>query len=301
MIPRLRLTRDSSWGFLGPEDLSGGGKWRPLPRARRSANWHPTGGSAGNAVRRFAIRSWGADAPFAEPRRRVCARTHNPTDPSLSTAAGGPPRTGSEVRGLNLATRYSLLFGIGSILFLPVVAIAGLRMLRIEPAGHTGPRAAGRGDWGASARHGARIDERTARFRSSGGMGRSIGLAAAHGLNSGFAMIGNPEYRRTRAARDAASPSACRCDARLFRNGPTVEERDWIRVKFRREPRVRAAPTRHGTAGGSPDCRGPAAGAADRRRCRAGQVSRSGGPRQGPQAARCAAEPGARRQLPAGC
>ena len=33
------------------------------------------------------------------------------------------------------ATLLLLLFGIGSVLFLPVIAIAGLRMIRLEPAG----------------------------------------------------------------------------------------------------------------------------------------------------------------------
>ena len=36
------------------------------------------------------------------------------------------------------ATCLLLLFGMGSVLFLPVIALAGLRMMRLEPTGRIG-------------------------------------------------------------------------------------------------------------------------------------------------------------------
>ena len=69
---------------------------------------------------------------------RVALATHNPTDPSLSTAAGGPPTNWLGSFGAYVSDALLLLFGLGAALFLPVIAIAGLRMLRLEPAGRIG-------------------------------------------------------------------------------------------------------------------------------------------------------------------
>ena len=44
-----------------------------------------------DAVRRLAIRTWGALLVALSFAGAVALATHNPTDPSLSTAAGGPP------------------------------------------------------------------------------------------------------------------------------------------------------------------------------------------------------------------
>ena len=43
------------------------------------------------AVRRFAVRSWGVLLVGVSLAGAVALATHNPNDPSLSTAAGGPP------------------------------------------------------------------------------------------------------------------------------------------------------------------------------------------------------------------
>ena len=45
----------------------------------------------GQAVRRFAVRSWGALLVGLGLAALVALASHSPTDPSLSTAAGGPP------------------------------------------------------------------------------------------------------------------------------------------------------------------------------------------------------------------
>src|SRR3954451_6355419 len=42
------------------------------------------------AVRRFALRSWGVLLVGLSLAGAVALATHNPNDPSLSTAAGGP-------------------------------------------------------------------------------------------------------------------------------------------------------------------------------------------------------------------
>src|SRR5437773_9945105 len=81
------------------------------------------------AVRRFAMRSWGGLLVALSLAGAVALATHNPTDPSLSTAAGGPPANWLGSFGAYLRRVLLLLFGLGAALFLPVVAIAGPRML----------------------------------------------------------------------------------------------------------------------------------------------------------------------------
>src|SRR3954454_23233378 len=90
------------------------------------------------AVRRFALRSWGVALLILSLAGAVALATHSPTDPSLSTAAGGPPANWIGSPGAYFSDALLLLFGIGSALFVPVIAIAGLRMLRMEPVGRTG-------------------------------------------------------------------------------------------------------------------------------------------------------------------
>ena len=81
-----------------------------------------------DATRRLAIRSWGAALLGASAAAAVALGTHSATDPSLSTAAGGPPANWLGSPGAYFSDALLLLFGLGSFLFLPVVALAGLRM-----------------------------------------------------------------------------------------------------------------------------------------------------------------------------
>src|SRR4051794_36658531 len=87
------------------------------------------------AVRRLAIRTWGAVLVAISVAGTLALASHSPTDPSLSTAAGGPPVNWLGSFGAYFSDVLLLLFGLGSALFMPVIAIAGLRMLRLLPAG----------------------------------------------------------------------------------------------------------------------------------------------------------------------
>src|SRR5260221_6632188 len=90
------------------------------------------------AVQRFALRSWGVLLVGLSLASAVALATHTPTARSLSTAAGGPPANWLGSFGAYLSDILLLLFGLGSALLLPVVAIAGLRMIRLQPAGRIG-------------------------------------------------------------------------------------------------------------------------------------------------------------------
>src|SRR4051794_8560521 len=100
------------------------------------------------AVRRFFVRGCGAGLVAISLAGAVALITHNPTDPSLSTAAGGPPANWLGSFGAYLSDAILLLFGLGAMLFLPVIAVAGLRLLRLEPAGRVVRGAVLPGLWG---------------------------------------------------------------------------------------------------------------------------------------------------------
>src|SRR6476646_8061025 len=144
-------------------------------------------------VRRAAVRTWGALMLFLSLAGAVALATHNPNDPSLSTAAGGPPTNWLGSFGAYSSDALLLLFGLGSALFLPVMAVAGLRMLRLEPAGRIG-----RGMVLAAV---GAILLGIALGLTSGssvsglpaGWGGALGLAAARGVDAAVGLIPNPQ------------------------------------------------------------------------------------------------------------
>ena len=82
------------------------------PKRELAPDWRE---ALANAVRRFAVRSWGAMLIVLSLAAAVALATHSPTDPSLSTAAGGPPvQLARKLRAPISAMLLLLLFGIGS-------------------------------------------------------------------------------------------------------------------------------------------------------------------------------------------
>src|SRR5437763_10954521 len=91
-----------------------------------------------DAVRRFSVRSTGAALIGVSLACAVALATHNSNDPSLNTAAGGPPSNWLGGLGAYLSDALLLLFGLGAAFFLPVIAVAGLRMIRLQRPGRIG-------------------------------------------------------------------------------------------------------------------------------------------------------------------
>src|SRR3954465_14378712 len=87
------------------------------------------------ALRRLAVRTWGVLLIALSLGGAVALASHNPTDPSLSTAAGGPPANWLGASGAYSSDALLLLFGMGAVLLLPVIGLAGLRMVLLRPAG----------------------------------------------------------------------------------------------------------------------------------------------------------------------
>ena len=88
----------------------------------------------------FAVRTWGAVADRLSLAAAVALATHSPTDPSLSTAAGGPPANWLGSVGAYVSDALLLLFGLGA-----VAVPAGDRHRRPQDAAPRARRPIGRG------------------------------------------------------------------------------------------------------------------------------------------------------------
>ncbi|MES2002817.1 MAG: DNA translocase FtsK 4TM domain-containing protein [Pseudomonadota bacterium] len=198
----------------------------------------------GNAVRRFLVRSWGIILAATALGGALALASHSPTDPSFSTAAGGPPANWLGSAGAYFSDALLLLFGMGSVLLLPVILIAGLRMIWLEPAGRVW-----RGLFVASL---GAILVGIALSLTSGsavsglpaGWGGTVGLAGAYGLDSLIGLIRNPAV---------AGPARFGTLVLLALGGLLLgwlafglrpEEREWLKSLFSRSPRERKAAPR---------------------------------------------------------
>jgi S-DNA-T family DNA segregation ATPase FtsK/SpoIIIE len=92
----------------------------------------------GEALRAFARRLGGAALLAGSVALAVALLTHHRTDPSWSTAAGGPALNWLGSPGAYASDLLLLLFGPGGAVFLPVLALAGVRMLGLQSAGRIG-------------------------------------------------------------------------------------------------------------------------------------------------------------------
>jgi S-DNA-T family DNA segregation ATPase FtsK/SpoIIIE len=195
------------------------------------------------AVRRFAVRSWGAMLLLLSLAAAIALATHSPTDPSLSAAAGGPPSNWLGSPGAYFSDALLLLFGIGSALFVPVIAIAGLRMIRLEPAGRIGRGLLVAGVGAILLGTALGLTSGSAVSGLPGGWGGAFGLAAAHGLNLGFGLIANPQIAGPARLATLLLLAIAGLTLGYLALGLSGDERGWFRGLFRRRPiERRAAP-----------------------------------------------------------
>jgi S-DNA-T family DNA segregation ATPase FtsK/SpoIIIE len=211
-----------------------------VPKRDLAPDWRE---ALASAVRRFAVRTCGAILLALVLAAAIALATHQATDPSLSTAAGGPAANWLGSPGAYFSDAMLLLFGLGSVLFLPVVAIAGMRMLRLAPAERVGRglmlAAIGAVLLGVA----LCLTSASAVSGLPAGWGGAIGLAAAHGVDAAIGLLHN---------REAAG--AARFGALLFFGltgiifgyfalGLTSEERSWAAILSRgKGAERRAAP-----------------------------------------------------------
>jgi S-DNA-T family DNA segregation ATPase FtsK/SpoIIIE len=92
----------------------------------------------GDAVHTLVIRLTGVLALGLSVALAVSLLTHEQTDPSWSTAAGGPAQNWLGLPGSYGSDLLLLLFGPGGAVLLPVLALAGVRLLGGRPTGRVG-------------------------------------------------------------------------------------------------------------------------------------------------------------------
>jgi len=197
------------------------------------------------AVRRFALRSWGALLLGLSIAGAVALATHSTTDPSFSTAAGGPPSNWMGSFGAYASDALLLLFGMGSVLFLPVIGLAGLRMMRLQPSGRIGRSLLVAACGAVLIGIALSLTSGSAVSGLPGGWGGAIGLAAAHALDAGIGLIEQDSIAGPVRFGLLLLFAIAGLALGVLSLGLEHDEKDWLRGLLRRQPRPRApAPRR---------------------------------------------------------
>ena len=196
------------------------------------------------SLKRFAVRTWGAVLVAISLGGAVALATHTASDRSLSTAAGDATGNWLGSPGAYVSDAMLLLFGLGCVLFLPVIALAGLRMLRLEHAGRTG-----RGLFVAAI--GAvligialSLTSGSAVSGLPSGWGGAIGLGAAYGVDGAINLIRNPSIAGPVHLAVLMVFAIAGLIVGYFALGLTEGEKAWMGGVFRRQPRERRAAPR---------------------------------------------------------
>ena len=188
------------------------------------------------SLRSFARRGLGALLVGLAVALGVALATHNGTDPSFTTAAGGPPANWLGGFGAYASDVLLLLFGPGAALLLPVIALFGLRLVRDVEVGRFA-RAIVAATIGVvlvgvafGLMRGSTVSGLPAAW------GGALGLAGAHGIDALLALIRNPSVegplRLTLMALAALGGLAILWLACAI----GVEERAWVTGLFHRDP-----------------------------------------------------------------
>jgi len=197
------------------------------------------------AVRRLSIRTWGACLIAIGCAGALALATHNPNDPSLSTAAGGPPTNWLGSTGAYFSDILFLVFGLGAVMLLPVIARAGLRMLRLQPADRVGRRLLLAGGGAVLLGIALSLTSGSAVSGLPAGWGGAIGLAIAHGVDSLVGLIPNPAIAGPIRLTILLLLGIAGLVLGYFALGLNTDEKGWFGRLLKREPRERrAAPRR---------------------------------------------------------
>jgi S-DNA-T family DNA segregation ATPase FtsK/SpoIIIE len=170
--------------------------------------------------------------------------THDPVDPSLSTAAGGPPVNWVGSFGSYSSDLLLMLFGMASVLMLPVLAIAGVRLLRGESAGRLGRAllvsAAGMILVGVAL--GMMSDSSVTGLPA--GWGGVLGLGGAKGVDWLIDLINNPGIEGPLRVATLAIIGMCGLVIAYIALALRPEERGWMGSLFARNRDMPAKPPR---------------------------------------------------------
>src|SRR6185369_17156220 len=212
-----------------------------VPKRELAPDWRD---ALRESVRRFFVRTWGAVLFAVAAAGGVALATHSGTDPSLSTAAGGDPANWLGTSGAYASDALLLIFGLGSVLFVPVLALAGFRMMRLRPAGRV-LRALLLAAIGSiligvalSLTSGSAVSGLPA------GWGGTIGLAGAYGADALLDLIRNPSVEGPARLTVLMLFALGGLAVGYLALGLAPEEKGWFAGLFRRTPRERRAAPR---------------------------------------------------------
>ena len=165
----------------------------------------------------------------------VALVTHSSTDPSLSTAAGGPPTNWVGSFGAYASDALLFLFGPSTALFLPLVALVGIRMVRGVDTGRM------RRALLVAAIGVALIGIALGLYAGSAvsglpaGYGGALGLAGAYGIESAVRLIGNPAIEGPLRLTLMAILALAGFIVGWLSLGIRPEEKQWASDKLRRD------------------------------------------------------------------
>ena len=189
-----------------------------------------------NSMRRFARRSTGAILVALGVGLALALVTHSSVDPSLTTAAGGPPTNWLGAAGAYSSDLLLLLFGPAAALFLPLLILTGVRLLREVDSGRlrraTLVALAGTFLLGLA----AALFAGTAVSGLPGGWGGVLGLASANGVDALIALIGNPGVAGPLRLSIMALLAIAGLVLGYLALGLRPEERGWASATLRRNP-----------------------------------------------------------------
>jgi S-DNA-T family DNA segregation ATPase FtsK/SpoIIIE len=146
----------------------------------------------GEAVRALAVRLGGALALAVAIALAISLLTHERTDPSWSTAAGGPAQNWLGLPGAYASDLLLLLLGPGGVTLLPVLALAGIRLLGGRPAGRIGRALLVAAVGAVLIGMALGLTTKSVSSGLPAGLAGVLGLAGATGWNALLALIPEP-------------------------------------------------------------------------------------------------------------
>jgi S-DNA-T family DNA segregation ATPase FtsK/SpoIIIE len=196
------------------------------------------------SMRRLVRRCVGTVLVALSVALALALASHSSTDASFTTAAGGPADNWLGSVGAYGSDLAFLLFGIGSVLFLPIVALAGLRMARLAPTGRV--RRALLLAAVAAILFGTALSLTSGSAVSGlpAGWGGAVALAAANGLDSLVSLIPDPRFVEPTRLGLLVLLAAAGLVIGWLGLALSEDEKAWVRRLFARSARVEAPPRR---------------------------------------------------------
>ncbi|HET9353158.1 MAG TPA: DNA translocase FtsK 4TM domain-containing protein, partial [Sphingomicrobium sp.] len=188
------------------------------------------------SIRGFVRKSVGVALIGLSIALGVALVTHSSTDPSLSTAAGGPPANWIGSFGAYASDAMLFLFGPASALFLPLVALIGLRMVRGVDTGRLRRALLVAGIGVALIGIALGLYAGSAVSGLPAGYGGALGLAGAYGVDSAVALVGNPAIEGPLRLSLMAILALAGFAVGWMSLGIRPEEKQWAADKLRRDP-----------------------------------------------------------------